>query len=387
MSLALGKRIDYNSVMRGLYVHIPFCKTRCHYCNFVSMANPSPECRLRFFKALEAEICHAREKFGRLTFDTLYLGGGTPSTLTLQEMNGVLEMLRGAFILKEKAEITCEWNPGDGDEGKLAAFAALGINRISLGVQSFQDVLLARLGRRHTTHDTLIALQKIRKAGLTNISFDLMLKIPGQTLADFQKSLERCLELQASQVSLYDLEVHEHTELGKLQAKGLLDLPGEAEHAAMYQSAIDILTGAGYEHYEISNFAKPGAASRHNLIYWHNQEYLGLGPGAFSYLNGIRSQFALDLDSYFKKCDAQKWKNDVEDQLSDEEKATETLVTGLRLRDGIISDAFPNMGQALRERIKALCDEKLLETEGGKLRLTDRGKFLSEDVFSFLLRH
>lgn len=371
--------------MRGLYIHLPFCKTRCHYCNFVTTAEPSPDLRKRFFRSLALEIKHARESCGRLAFDTLYLGGGTPSCLKAPEIKGLIAEIRAVFEFNKGYEFTCEFNPGDGDEAKLKTFHELGVNRISLGCQAFQDAALERLGRRHTVREIEETARKIRGAGIPNISFDLMLRLPGQTVPDFRDSVRRSVELGAAQVSLYDLEVHKETPFGKLQKEGKLDLPEEEEHAQMYESAIEMLTGAGYEHYEISNFARPGMASRHNLIYWHNQEYLGLGPGAFTYLNGTRSQFALDFARYLEKCEAGGWGNDIEDRLSPKERETETFVTGLRLLEGVVPEAFAEIYPALESRLKTLQDEGLMEVFGGKVRLTNRGKFLSEDVFSFLL--
>ncbi|MDD5226144.1 MAG: radical SAM family heme chaperone HemW [Candidatus Omnitrophica bacterium] len=371
--------------MRGLYIHIPFCKTRCHYCNFVTTAEHSADLRERFFKALSAEIKHACEHAGSLLFDTLYLGGGTPSGLSIPELKRLVEEVRGTFEFKNGYEFTCEFNPGDGDETKLRALRELGVNRISLGCQSFQDTILQRLGRRYTVRNIVETVEKIRRTGISNISFDLMLRLPGQTVEDFRNSVRECIGLKASQVSLYDLEVHEETPFGQFQKEGKLDLPSEEDHARMYESAIEMLTGAGYEHYEISNFAKPGLASRHNLIYWHNQEYLGLGPGAFTYLNGIRSQFAPDLKRYLEKSEVADWKNDIEDKLSEEEKETETLVTGLRLCEGVALASFPKIYPALQKRFKMLCADGLMEIFGERVSLTSRGKFLSEDVFASLL--
>jgi len=371
--------------MRGLYIHIPFCQTRCHYCNFVTTAAPSPDLREQFFKALLAEIKHACNHYGPLSFDTLYFGGGTPSSLGVSELKRLAEGIHSTFRFKKEYEFTCEFNPGDGDEAKLKFLREIGINRMSLGCQSFRDEILRKLGRRHMARDIAETVLKIQQAGITNISFDLMLRLPGQTALDFRDSVGQCIKLGATQVSLYDLEVHEGTPFGQFQKEGKLGLPGEEEHARMYESAIEMLTNSGYEHYEISNFAKPGLASRHNLIYWHNQEYLGLGPGAFTYLNGVRSQFALDLEQYLEKCEAENWKNDVEDHLSEEEKETETLVTGLRLCEGVRPALFPKIYPALREHLKMLCQDGLMEKTDEKIRLTTRGKFLSEDVFSFLI--
>jgi len=349
------------------------------------MAAPSPSLRERFFEAVSAEIKHARDRYGPLSWDTFYLGGGTPSSLSIPELHRMIEGVQAAFQFNAGYEFTCEFNPGDGDEAKLKALHESGVNRISLGCQSFRDSLLKRLGRRHTVRDIEETVEKIRQAGISNISFDLMLRLPGQTVEDFQDSVEQCIALGASQVSLYDLEVHEGTPFGQYRKEGQLNLPGEEEHARMYEIAIERLTAAGYGHYEISNFAKPGLASRHNLIYWHNQEYLGVGPGAFTYLNGIRSQLAPDLERYLEKCKVLDWKNDTEDRLSEEEKETETLVTGLRLSEGVVPALFPKIYPAIKDRLKTLQEEGLLEISGETRRLSTRGKFLSEDVFSFLL--
>ena len=372
--------------MRGLYIHIPFCQTRCHYCNFVTTAEHSSKLRERFFSAIFSEMQNASDFYGPFSFVTLYLGGGTPSSLSIPELKQLIDGVQAVFKFKKGYEFTCEFNPGGGDETKLKELREIGVNRISLGCQSFQDAILKKIGRRHTVRDITETVTRIRKAGISNISFDLMLRLPGQTVEDFRDSVKICIELEAAQVSLYDLEVHEGTQFGQFQREGKLDLPEEEDHARMYESAIEMLTKAGYEHYEISNFAKPGLASRHNLIYWHNQEYLGLGPGGFTYLNGIRSQLAPSLLRYLEKCEALDWKNDMEDKLSEEEKETETLVTGLRLCEGIAPASFPKIYPALKERLKTLQDEGLIEVVGGKNRLTTRGKFLSEDFFGFLLR-
>lgn len=372
--------------MRGLYLHIPFCHSRCHYCNFISLSNPDPETRRRVLICLADEMDGAEARYGHLKFGTVYFGGGSPSVLSVGEMTGIMNGIRNRFEIAPDAEITCEWNPGDGDDEKLTLFQALGVNRISLGVQSFQDPLLARLGRRHTTHETILAIEKIRNAGIHNISLDLMLRLPGQTIRDFQESLDRAVELRASQVSLYDLEVHDGTVLGRANQENPLDLPKEEEYAAMYQAAIHSLARAGYEHYEISNFAKPDFASRHNLIYWRNQEYLGIGPGSFSYLNGIRYQFASGVERYLQKCESKNWRNDVQDELSEEEKETESFVTGLRLREGVRPEQFKRIYPVLEDRIRDLLRGGLLEKAGLRIWLTDRGRFLSESVFGFLLR-
>ncbi|HOG24176.1 MAG TPA: radical SAM family heme chaperone HemW [Candidatus Omnitrophota bacterium] len=385
---------------KGLYIHIPFCGSKCHYCNFISVPNPDPEIRSRFFRCLFSEINRAQRQYGTLEFDTLYLGGGTPSLLTTDEMAGLLEKIREHFKFRPDAEVTCEWNPGDrrlpggeDDPARAKTFSSLGINRISLGAQTFDDSLLARLGRRHTSRDTILTIERIRNAGLSNISLDLMLRIPGQTAEDFQKSIEKAVELGVSQISLYDLEIHAGTVFGRLDRDKKLDLPDERVHAAMYELACHRLPNAGYQHYEISNFAKPpserhpeGFFSRHNLVYWRNGEYLGLGPGAFSYLSGVRRQFARDLERYLRKCESEDWTNDVEDVLTNEEKEIESLAMRLRLAEGVNPADFPLANSRVSRNLEELLQEGFLKREGMKIRLTPRGQFLSEDVFGFLLR-
>ena len=213
--------------MRGLYIHIPFCQTRGHYCNFVTTAEHSPGLRERFLEAVSSEIKHACNRYGPLSFNTLYFGGGTPSSLSIPELRRLVEGVHAAFKFKDGYEFTCEFNPGDGDEAKLKTFYEIGVNRISLGCQSFRDAILQRLGRRHTVRDIVETVAKIRQAGITNISFDLMLRLPGQTVEDFRNSVKRCIELDAAQVSLYDLEVHEGTPFGQFQKERKLDLPGQ----------------------------------------------------------------------------------------------------------------------------------------------------------------
>ena len=370
--------------MPGFYLHIPFCRQKCFYCNFVITLQQSSSARKRFFASLESEIDRSREVYGKIAFDTFYIGGGTPSLLTPDEMASLVQKVKSRFEFKPGFEFTCEFNPGDLDLERIQAFKSLGINRISLGVQAFQNRLLREMGRQHTLQDIHATVQMIRDAGVHNISFDLIGGLPNQSLKDFEESLEETLRLQPSQVSLYDLEVHENTPWGVERKKGRLILPEEALRAEMFQAAIDHLTGAGYEQYEISTFAKPGFEARHNLIYWNNLEYLGLGPGAFSYIKGTRSQFSLDVAEYLRKCEAGDWEPAVKDILTEAEKEMETLVTGLRLKQGIDIGRFKAVRAQLEERINLLEKDHLLERSGDQVTLTSRGRFLAERVFGVL---
>jgi oxygen-independent coproporphyrinogen III oxidase len=369
----------------GLYLHLPFCTQKCFYCNFVITLNRTDDSRKRFFSALEKEIRQAAEKYGRLKFKTLYLGGGTPSLLTPEEMTCLVELLKYHFDFLPGFEFTCEFNPGDVSVEKMKIFRGLGINRVSLGTQAFQDRLLKEMGREHGVVDIEKTVNLMREYGIENISFDLISGLPGQTLADFRESLEKTVSLAPKQLSLYDLELHEKTPWGIQYKKGTIRQAPEDLRAEMFQAAIDIMTAAGYAQYEISTFAKPGFESRHNLIYWNNQEYLGLGPGAFTYMKGVRSQFSLDVPDYLQKCETGDWEPAVKDVLSDEEKETETLVTGLRLSPGVDLDHFSLIRPELEKRLLSLEEAQLLTRSGSRITLTGRGRFLAERTFTFLV--
>ena len=370
--------------MTGFYIHIPFCAQKCFYCDFVITLQQSTAARERFFAALEREIDRAFQVHGKIIFDTFYIGGGTPSLLTPEEMARLVEKIKNRYELKPGFEFTCEFNPGDLDSGKIKSFQCLGINRISLGAQAFQDRLLQEMGRQHTVRDIHATVQMIRDAGIHNISFDLIGGLPNQTLEDFIHSLKQTIALNPSQISLYDLEIHDKTPWGMARQKGQFVLPAEELRAEMFQAAIDHLTGAGYQQYEISTFAKPGFESRHNLIYWNNQEYLGLGPGAFSYINGTRSQFSRGVPEYHRKCEAGDWEPAVKDVLTEAEKEMETLVTGLRLKQGIDLGYFKRIRPQIEERVRDLENDHLLDRSGDRIALTPRGRFLAEQVFGTL---
>lgn len=371
--------------LRGLYLHIPFCRRKCHYCDFVITLDAAGRLRPLFFEAIEREIHRVRERYGRLSFDTIYFGGGTPSMLSAAEMKQVLIWLRKNFNFRVRAdaeiETTFEINPEDAEPEKLKAFRALGFNRASLGAQSFHDRLLRQIGREHTRSDIQQAVSRLREAGFENISLDLILKLPGQTVLDVQDSLRHAIELGVGQVSLYDLDLHNSTVFGALAKKGKLRLPEEEEHMHMYESARKMLEEAGYQGYELSNFAKPGFESHHNLIYWHNQEYLGLGPGAFSYLDGVRYQFASSVKRYLDKIGSGRWMHDTEDKISEEQREVETLLTGLRLKEGVDVNTLGKIKEDIQTQAAG---SDLFNLNQNRLCLSLRGRLLAESAFSLL---
>lgn len=371
--------------MRGLYVHIPFCLKKCHYCDFVITTKRGPSDREEFFRAIFSEAEAASKKYGRLKFNTFYLGGGTPSALSSAEMQSLVLKIKEHFDFEPDFEFTCEINPGDIDREKLETYRQLGMNRVSLGVQSFQEHLLEDMGRPHGVKEILEAHELLKQTGFKNISFDLINGLPKQTLEEFRESLQRTADMGASQLSLYDLDVHEKTVYGLRRRENRLPVPDEDTRSEMYEAAQKIMTGGGYHHYEISTFAKPGFESRHNLLYWHNQEYLGLGPGAFSYLNGVRYQFSGDVRGYLEKCAAGNWKPETEDILTEEEKEKETLFTGLRLLKGVDLNLFRMISDDLQKKLEAAKPYGLFETKQNRLYLTPKGRALAERSFRILL--
>ncbi len=380
----LDSEIQAAASGRGLYVHIPFCLKKCHYCDFVITTKRAPEDRARFLRALQTEIQYAVHQYGRLKFSTLYLGGGTPSALEPAEFASVVEMIQQSFDFEKGYEFSVEVNPGDISDEKIAAYARAGVNRVSLGVQAFQERLLKDMNRPHGTAEIESTVQRLRAAGLKNISMDMIVYLPDQTLTDVDETLKGLLNLEPNQVSVYDLDVHEKTVYGLRRREGRLKLVSEEEHAGMSEKVTRALESCGFIHYELSNFAKPGFESRHNLIYWHNQPYLGLGPGAFSYLDGVRYQFADSVESYLKKIESGDRKNQTEDRLTPEEIEKETLLTGIRLRDGIDLRRLNLLSGKVKKVSELWIQEGLLENDGFRLKFTERGKPVAETILKTL---
>jgi len=275
----------------GLYIHIPFCRQKCGYCDFASTVAGEATME-QYITALCEEIAAQGGLFSALPeerlVDTVYLGGGTPSLLTELQVSRLFARLRTAFSFAKDAEITLEANPGTVTAGKIAAWQEAGVNRISVGVQSLQDPVLAAAGRIHNRQTALQCLHDLRQAGFTNLSADLMYGLPGQTLADVIADCRKLIELKLEHISVYGLTVEEGTAFWELQEQGKLLLPDEETEEAMYDTVVMQLTTAGYERYEISNYCLPGRQSRHNLKYWQFQDYLGLGAAAHSFMQGSR---------------------------------------------------------------------------------------------------
>ncbi|MGQ9897868.1 MAG: radical SAM family heme chaperone HemW [Acidobacteriota bacterium] len=376
----------------GVYVHFPFCVTKCTYCAFVTRSYDVSSAD-RYLAALETEIQHfpktcatAPLAFSTYQVDTLYFGGGTPSRMTPSQLARVLLACQAVFDFVPGGEITLEVNPGDVTPQRLAAYHNLGINRLSLGVQSFFDRDLALTGRDHDAQAARQAVQVARQVGFDNVSLDLIAGLPGQTLADWRANLQEALALEPEHLSLYLLEVKDGTTLSRQMVAGRVTLPDEDLAADMYLLTLEILGEAGFEAYEISNFARPGYRARHNLKYWMDLPYVAFGVGAHGYDGAERYWNADRLEDYFTAVQHRQHAVVARTQRTPHEQWHEALMLGLRLEEGIDPAALQasygiDLWCDYAATIQELQSAGLLTVTGGRIHLTRRGRLLSNEVF------
>jgi oxygen-independent coproporphyrinogen-3 oxidase len=363
----------------AIYVHIPFCARKCSYCDFNAYAG-ADDLVAPFVASVLEEIGRAPE--GGRPLRSVFFGGGTPTFLSACDLTHILNAIRRKFAADSDIEITCEANPTSSDVKKFLALRESGFNRISIGVQSFHPRLLSFAERDHSPAEAIGAVEAARSAGFSNVSIDLIFGLPTQTRQEWEETLERAVSLQTEHLSLYALTIEPGTRFERLHRGRKLTLPDEETELWMYEHAVRRLTQAGFEHYEVSNFAKPGFSSRHNRVYWLNEEYLGFGPGAVSYLRGRRWTNEKHPLRYIRKVQAR------EDLCTDSEVLDacaalgETLMVGLRLREGVslsrLQDRFQmDALEVYRDQIEKLTRQGLLEREGDRLRLTYRGLLIA----------
>ena len=366
--------------MAGLYVHIPFCLSKCRYCDFVSFPGRQAD-----WDAYLLRLAGEMSSFSGRVFETVYIGGGTPSLLSRDQLSGLFKAIQTHFTIAADAEISCEINPGTVTEALARHLYALGVNRVSLGAQSFSDRLLKTLGRAHASRDVARSLSLLRQAGFTNISLDLMQGIPGQTLGDAKASLEAAAASGTRHISCYSLTVEEGTPLSRDIQAGKLALPDEDAERAMADAAREILEGAGFRQYEISNFAQEGYACRHNCGYWRRLPYLGVGLAAHSFQNGTRTANTQDLDAYLYGVTVVS-----REQISPEESRFETLMLGLRMTEGIsLHDFAAQYGVTFEslygDTARRLERGGLLTWEKERVKLTRRGMDIQNTVLLELM--
>lgn len=378
----------------ALYIHIPFCVRKCLYCAFTS-TDETPLAAGEYVALLFREMeLRAAALAAPLRATTLYIGGGTPSLLDPALVGNIIDGAARLFRLDPSAEITLEANPGTVTTDSLAGYRTAGVNRLSLGVQSFDDRMLARLGRVHTAREAREAFDAARRAGFGNIGIDLIHGLPGQDRSHWRDQLGGAAELHPDHISAYGLTVEEGTPFARLEEEGALTLPDEEDAAAMFEETEELLAMAGYGQYEIANFALPGRRSRHNQVYWMRGNYLGFGAGAHSFLRepfpGLRWRNPDDLGTY--GCSLAKGVLPEIDRtpLVEEDAMAEWLFLGLRMLDGVEEALFrAEFGMPLTEvhgtAIEGLCSAGLLIRAGGRLQLTRRGVILSNRVFAAFL--
>ncbi len=367
----------------GLYVHIPFCVKKCAYCDFCSFPSCDAASRDGYINALCSEIRSYR--YRDISVDTIFFGGGTPSLLSGKEFKSITEAIYEAFTVLPSVEFTVEANPRTLKEENLKEYLALGVNRISLGLQTIHENELKKLGRIHSFEDFLDTYRLVRHLGVKNVSVDLMYGIPEQTKLSFAETLSRVLELSPEHLSLYGLIIEE----GTFIADNLSDykLPTEDEECDMYYLAVDMMKKSGYSHYEISNYAKPGYACKHNLKYWQDREYIGVGVAAYSYFDGERFGNSRDFEKYVSDFSACR---EYDEKIDRDANRYELAMLALRLSDGFsLGEYKARFGidflEGKENIVNKLSESKLLCIKNGRIFLTEKGFYVSNSILSELL--
>ncbi len=393
----------------GLYIHIPFCARKCPYCDFNTYAGLE-SLHDATVDALCAEMARWSSRLDGRTVSTVFVGGGTPTVLTAAQLERLFAALHRNFAVTVDAEITCEANPGTVDQEKFGVLRALGVNRLSMGVQSFQPAELHFLGRIHSVEDVGLAFATARRAGFDNINLDFIFGLPGQTEVAWLDTLERALALEPEHLSLYSLIVEPNTPLFHWVEAGSVAEPDEDQAALLYETAMERLAAGGYIQYEVSNWARnddacgadetPPLASGHNLLYWRNEDYLGIGPGAHSHLRTKAADGTLaelrwgnrkPVPSYVKRIGSGDSVEEFSETITPRLAMGETMMLGLRLvREGVRLDHFAALhGRPLPEAFPAefdrLCRDGLLVIDGHRVRLTRRGLMVGNQVFAQFL--
>lgn len=361
------------------YVHIPFCTQICYYCDFSKV----------FIKnqPVDSYLEHLLEEFRSYDIQklrTLYIGGGTPTALSAPQLEVLLDGLTKNLDLSVLEELTIEANPGDLDADKIAVLKNSAVNRVSLGVQTFDDKMLKKIGRSHLEKDIYENIDRLKLAGFDNISIDLIYALPGQTMEQVKENVAKAIGLDIPHMSLYSLILENHTVFMNRMRRGKLPLPKEELEAEMFEYIIAELEQAGFEHYEISNFSKPGFESRHNLMYWDNAEYYGIGAGASGYVNGVRYKNHGPIRHYLSAVEEGNARI-TEEQLSQKEQMEEEMFLGLRKKSGVSMARFEEkFGRSFEglygEIVRDLVQQGLMQIDGDRVRMTKRGLFLGDTV-------
>jgi oxygen-independent coproporphyrinogen-3 oxidase len=373
-------------MIQSAYIHIPFCHHICHYCDFNKVffkQQPVDE----YIEMLIKEMNHAAQKKTRDPLKTVFIGGGTPTALSASQLDRLLEGITTELLpTNELVEFAVEANPGELSFDKLQVLKNAGVNRLSIGVQSFNDELLHRIGRVHRREDVFRTIQQAEQIGFDNMSIDLMYGLPGQTVDDFKESLATAFTLNVKHFSAYSLIVEPKTVFYNLMQKGKLSLPPQEQEAHMYELSMEQMEKHGFKQYEISNYAIPGYESNHNLTYWNNDYYFGFGAGAHGYIDGVRTSNIGPIKKYMEQIGQTGEAFNSQNVVSKEEKMEEEMFLGLRKTAGVSKEIFfkkfhVELLEVFSQQIEKLVNLGLLKNDEQALRLTHHGKLLGNEVF------
>lgn len=364
----------------SLYFHVPFCTKKCDYCHFYVIPDQAHQHAL-YLDALKREWEFRRAEFEGINLKSVYFGGGTPSLLAPNAFEEILSWLP----LNDQCEITLEANPESVTLDRMRAYAQAGINRVSLGVQSLEDELLQKISRKHSAHDAKEAVRNVHRAGIENITIDLMYDLPTQTLALWKSTLNQVQELPITHLSLYNLTIEPHTVFYKYRQKLAMQVPNPEISRDMYCTAVEKLESFGLMQYEISAFAHPGKESRHNVGYWTARPFLGLGPSAFSYWNAKRFRNSCNFNKWQQQCNVGMDPADFEEQLPPDARKRELLTVRLRLKEGIDLNDFEPLEPETKRTLEKYNKMAFLEIDGSKVRLTKEGQLFYDSIATDLV--
>ncbi|HHY72954.1 MAG TPA: oxygen-independent coproporphyrinogen III oxidase [Bacillus bacterium] len=376
-------------MVKSVYFHIPFCEQICHYCDFNKFYLKNQPVH-DYLMAMEKEMKHTLQNYKPDVIRTVFVGGGTPTSLSITQLdyflNGIHKHFGPYFNDNEKTEFTFEANPSHLSKEKLLLLKEAGVNRLSFGVQVFDDLLLEKIGRTHRVRDVFETIALAKEVGFQNINADLIYSLPGQTIESFKATLKQAFTLHIEHFSGYSLQIEPKTVFYNLKRMGKLDLPREDDEVEMYSVLMDEMAAHGYKQYEISNFSKPGFESEHNLTYWRNEEYFGFGAGAHSYVNGVRRGNAGPLNQYISLINETGFPYIEEHTVTEREKMEEEVFLGLRKTEGVSKKVFfRKFGQDLNtifgNEISEQVKKGLLEETTESIKLTRKGLFLGNEVF------
>ncbi|MBD7943823.1 MULTISPECIES: radical SAM family heme chaperone HemW [Psychrobacillus] len=377
-------------MVRGVYIHIPFCHQICNYCDFNKFYfhnQPVDE----YIESLGKEMALWQDDLAKAKIETIFLGGGTPTALSLEQLERLLTLIHQYIPLEHVKEFSSEANPDELTLEKMQLMRKFGVNRLSMGVQTFNQDLLKILGRTHSNNHVYDVIQYAKQTEFPSISIDLMYGLPNQTMEQWKESLQEAFRLKIPHISAYSLLVEPKTIFYNLLSKGKLSLPGEDLEAEMYGYLMDEMKRNGYKQYEISNFSYEGKASEHNLLYWNNDEYIGLGAGAHGYVNSIRYSNHGPLKKYMQQLEIGEKPVMMQKEVTYEEKMEEEMFLGLRKNQGVsLSNFEKRYGKSLYEaygnEIEELLKKELIEIKNDYVFLTNRGRFVGNEVFQYFLK-